>query len=407
MRIEDFDYPLPDERIARYPLADRSGARLLTYTHGRITDRRFAELPELLPPGSLVVGNSTRVIHARLMFPLATGRSVEIFCLEPLEPTEYARSLSATDRSVTWKCLIGGNRRWKEGPLALTVTRGDRPTRLVARRGDRIDNTFAVTFSWEADPTLSFGEVLEAAGNIPLPPYLRRQAEGEDRHRYQTVFARRDGSVAAPTAGLHFTPDLMERLASAGVDFQTVTLHVGAGTFKPVTTPTLSDHTMHREYFTVDLTLLRRLEEQLRAGRPVVSVGTTSLRCLESLYYIGARGRVTGDFSAEVGQWVATESEITEVAPLPALAALIAHLEQNERGSLSGYTQLMLTPAARIRLADGLITNFHQPRSTLLLLIGAFVGEDWRGLYDHALASGYRFLSYGDSSLLWRRSAGA
>ena len=402
LRIEDFDYPLPDQRIARYPLPDRAAARLLTYRDGRLSDERFSALPEQLAPGTLVIGNRTRVIHARLIFPLPTGRAVEIFCLEPLDPEDYARSLSATEGPVSWKCLIGGNRRWKSGSLELPVPVGGRTVRLAAERLERVDNTFTVSFSWRGGALVSFGELIEAAGTIPLPPYLGRTAEGEDRHRYQTVFAEQDGSVAAPTAGLHFTPEVMEALAARDVGFRTLTLHVGAGTFKPVSSPTLAEHIMHREFFTVEVALLRELATQLAAGRPVVSVGTTSMRCLESLYYAGAGALREGRLPREIDQWVATD-DYSDIGTAPALRALIDALEAEGAGTYTGYTRLLLTPAAEVRVVDGLITNFHQPRSTLLLLVAAMAGEDWQRIYAHALDNGYRFLSYGDSSLLWRR----
>ncbi len=401
LRITDYDYPLPDERIARYPLADRSASRLLQYREGTLSDHRFVDMPSLLPPGSLLIGNQTRVIHARLRFPLDNGRTIEVFCLEPLEPHDYARSLGRTD-AVSWKCLVGGNRRWKAGTALLSLTVGDHPIELTARRGEQVDNTFVITFQWSGPAPLSFGEVLEAAGTIPLPPYLNREAEREDRDRYQTVFARREGSVAAPTAGLHFTPDVLEELRERGVDCRTLTLHVGAGTFKPVTADTLGGHVMHREYFSVPLDLLRALHQQVLAGRPILAIGTTSMRSLESLFYYGAHLLTDGGRDTVLDQWVATDARFFGVDAAPALSALIGSLEEAGRTEFNGYTHLLLTPAARIRVVDGLITNFHQPRSTLLLLVAAMVGEDWRRIYQHALANGYRFLSYGDSSLLWR-----
>ncbi len=402
LRIADYDYPLPDGRIARYPLAERAGSKLLQYCAGSITDRQFADLPQLLPAGSLLIGNQTRVIHARLYFPLANGRIVEVFCLEPLEPEDYARSLGSTE-AVTWKCLVGGNRRWKSGTIDLDFPAGT----LTAERGDRIDNTFAVTFRWLSPTPLSFGEVLEAAGTIPLPPYLNRVAEGEDRDRYQTVFAQQEGSVAAPTAGLHFTPEILDALRRDGVKCRTLTLHVGAGTFKPVTSATLGNHVMHREYFSVPLGLLVAIRDQLLSGQPLVSIGTTSMRCLESLFYYGAH-LLSGATNGEaLDQWAATDPHLSGTDPAPAFTALIEALEASGQPAFSGHTQLLLTPAARVRVVDALITNFHQPRSTLLLLVAAMVGNDWRRIYAHALDHGYRFLSYGDSSLLWRRSAGA
>ncbi|NJB86025.1 S-adenosylmethionine:tRNA ribosyltransferase-isomerase [Lewinella marina] len=406
LRIDDYDYALPDERIARYPLPDRARAKLLHYRAGEMESLHFADLPDLLPAGTLVIGNQTRVIHARLHFTLADERPLEIFCLEPLEPADYALSLGSTT-GVSWKCLVGGNRRWKSGEIDARVNVGGTDCRLTARRGKRLDNAFRIEFSWQADRPLSFGEVLEAAGSIPLPPYLGRPAEAEDRDRYQTVFAEREGSVAAPTAGLHFTPGVMERLRERGSDFRTLTLHVGAGTFKPVTSDTLGDHVMHREYFSVDRELVRALHAQKAAGRPVVSVGTTSMRCLESLYYFGAR-LLAGDPAGDsLDQWVGSDPRLTSATVAPALAALLQWMEVEGRENFSGYTQLLLTPAVRPRVVDGLITNFHQPRSTLLLLVASLVGEDWRRIYDFALGGDFRFLSYGDSSLLWRRGAGA
>lgn len=413
LRIDDFTYDLPEERIARHPLPDRGQAKLLQYREGNIREHIFRELPELLPPNTLLIGNETRVIHARLRFPVEQERPIEVFCLEPLTPADYAQSLGSPER-VTWKCLIGGNRRWRSGrttlhyeDLALTIT-----------RGDRLDNAFRVTFDWQAPRPVSFGEVLDNLGNIPLPPYLNRAAEQDDRQRYQTVFAREAGSVAAPTAGLHFTPEILQDIQQRGITWQALTLHVGAGTFKPVTSDTLGDHVMHREYFSVSLPFLRRLHEQLVMGAPVVSVGTTSMRVLESLFYFGATLCVGGNVSTTSGtgrddtvavldQWVASDHRFLSVSPAPALSALIHHLEKRGQDRFTGYTQLLITPGVRPRIVDGLITNFHQPSSTLLLLVAAVVGPDWRRVYDYALGHDFRFLSYGDSSLLWRGGTAA
>ncbi len=399
LRIEDFDYPLPDDRIARYPLPDREQARLLQYRGGEITGHHFTDLPPLLPPGTLLIGNRTRVIHARLHFPLPDGRPLEIFCLEPLRPVDYALSLGSRE-PVEWKCLVGGNRRWKSGSVEGQIELSGKSVTLRAERGEREDNTFRMRFSWTGGA--SFGEVLDAAGSIPLPPYLGRAAEEADRRRYQTVFAEQEGSVAAPTAGLHFTPAILERLETAGIAFRTLTLHVGAGTFKPVTADQLGGHIMHREFFSVTPALLYTLADQLEAGRPVVSIGTTSMRCLESLFYFGARileGEEAGD---TLDQWVAGDPRYSEMAPAPALRALANQLEMDGRKSFEGYTQLLLTPGGKPRVVDGLITNFHQPRSTLLLLVASMLGDDWQRVYAYALEHGFRFLSYGDSSLLWR-----
>lgn len=410
LRIEDYDYALPDRRIARYPLADRSAAKLLMYKDGGVSEYKFYDLPDLLPPGALVIGNQTRVIHARLHFPVGEGgRSVEIFLLEPMSPPDHARALGSTS-AVTWKCLVGGNRRWKQGSLSLYLSRAGRSEVLTIVRESRTENTFEITFSWN-DNSLSFGEIVEAAGSIPLPPYLNRKSEEADRHRYQTVFAAREGSVAAPTAGLHITPEVLQSLADKGIFWRALTLHVGAGTFKPVSSPTLGGHAMHREYFSVPLLLLRELHDRIAGGRSVVSVGTTSMRCLESLFYFGAEllagGRKLSDSPAVLDQWVAHEARFSLTDVAPALAALINEVERLGMESFDGYTRLLMTPATRPRVVEGLITNFHQPRSTLLLLVGAMVGHDWHMIYDYALARDFRFLSYGDSSLLWRRGAGA
>lgn len=407
LSIDVFDYNLPDERIARYPAGERSSAKQLVYQAGEITHGVFSGLPERLPAGALLIGNQTRVIHARLFFPLAEGkRPIEVFCLDPLAPVDYAQNLGARTQ-VQWKVLIGGNRRWKRGPLHLELEVSGQKTTLTAERGERMDNIFALTFSWEANgEPLTFGEILAAAGTIPLPPYLGRESEPDDSQRYQTVFAKTEGSVAAPTAGLHFTPEVMADLTAKGIDWEEVILHVGAGTFKPVDADTLGGHTMHREFFTVTSAFVDRIVKQLESGKPIVSVGTTSLRCLESLFYLGA-GFATGEAmvvngTVEVGQWVAEDEQLTTVAPLTAARGLRDLMATNRLSELSGYTQLLLTPFAQLRFADGLITNFHQPRSTLLLLVVAIVGDDWRHIYDYALDNDFRFLSYGDSSLLWR-----
>ncbi|MEL7159819.1 MAG: S-adenosylmethionine:tRNA ribosyltransferase-isomerase, partial [Bacteroidota bacterium] len=399
-------YDLPDERIARYPVAERDAAKQLYYRAGEIGHGVFRDLPERLAAGTLLVGNRTRVIHARLFFPLGEGkRPIEIFCLDPLEPVDHARALGARTQ-VQWKVLIGGNRRWKRGDLSLQVPVNGQTVNLLVERRERMDNTFRVAFRWEAtDPNLTFGEILAAAGTLPLPPYLGRETEADDENRYQTVFARTEGSVAAPTAGLHFTPAVLQGLDKKGIDWAEITLHVGAGTFKPVSSPTLGEHEMHREYFTVSRDFVGRLLEQKRAGQAVVSVGTTSLRCLESLFYLGAacatgREDLVSPDPVRIGQWVAEDPALVSVDVVSALSALHDLLGTRGRAQISGYTRLLLTPAAKIRMADGLITNFHQPNSTLLLLVAALVGEDWRKIYAYALEHDFRFLSYGDSSLL-------
>lgn len=408
LSMDAFVYELPDTRIARYPVAERDTAKQLHYRDGQISARIFRELPAHLPEGALLVGNRTRVIHARLFFPLGEAkRPIEIFCLDPLQPVDHAQALGARTQ-VQWKCLIGGNRRWKRGQLHLEVPHKNSSISLIAERLERVDNTFRVAFTWESqDHRLTFGEVLAAAGSLPLPPYLGRETEATDEDRYQTVFAQTEGSVAAPTAGLHFSPAVLEELREKGIGWQEVTLHVGAGTFKPVDAPTLGGHEMHREYFTITLPLLEALIMAKQAEHPIVSVGTTSLRCLESLYYLGAechlgrRNTLNGPVS--VDQWVAEDPQLTSVPPLAALGRLRDFIVANGKTGISGYTQLLLTPAATIKVAEALITNFHQPHSTLLLLVAAMVGDDWRRIYNYALENDFRFLSYGDSSLLWKR----
>lgn len=401
-RIEDFTYDLPDERIARYPLAVRDAAKLLHYKNGEIVDYHFTDLPKLLPYGTLLIGNATRVIHARLHFHTSNDKTIEIFCLDPVNPVDYQQTFAATDQ-VVWKCLVGGNRKWKSDFATLTVEIGGEEIILSARRLQQVDNAFHIEFSWP-DARFSFGQLLDAAGNIPLPPYLNRAAEKEDKDRYQTVFAHTEGSVAAPTAGLHLSERLMEELKQQNMNWGEVILHVGAGTFKPVTSPTLGGHDMHAEYFEVDRLFLERLAAQLQSGQPIVSVGTTSTRCLESLYYIGSlldQGKLhLGKEPVQLEQWVATDY-VHSATPLAAIQAILHALRLQSSQFINGSTQLIITPGVRPKIVNGMITNFHQPASTLLLIVSAFTGHDWKNIYTHALANDYRFLSYGDGSLLW------
>lgn len=406
LKITNFTYDLPDERIARYPLPQRDTAKLLHYRKGQIQDHHFTELPDLLPPGTLLIGNATKVIHARLRFNLPNGRDIEIFCLDPLAPEDYQRNFSSRE-PVSWKCLVGGNRRWKDGVMAsLQVPLADKTIELRAERLERVDNTFSIRFSWN-DDALAFGPLLDAAGEIPLPPYLGRDAEADDRDRYQTVFAQTEGSVAAPTAGLHLSEALLAKMRTQNLNWGEITLHVGAGTFKPVTSETLGGHDMHQEYFEVDRLFLERLRAQLQSGQPIVSIGTTTTRCLESLYYLGCelseKKRPALSLPVSIGQWVAAEYA-GATSPLLAIESLLDHLKTAGLPYISGNTQLIITPDVHLKIVDGLITNFHQPTSTLLLIVAAVVGEEnWRNIYDHALKNDYRFLSYGDGSLLWKR----
>ena len=408
--VDSFDYSLPEDRIARFPASSRGGAKQLVYhaSSGLIREQNFRDLPDCLPAGTLIVGNNTRVIHARLHFPLPNGgRPIEVFCLDPIAPADHTRNLGARTQ-VQWKVLIGGNRRWKKGPLELVAPLGRGEVRLRVERISRQEQAFTVAFTWfSADAELTFGEVLEAAGTLPLPPYLGRATEAEDEERYQTVFAKTEGSVAAPTAGLHFTPEVMQRLRAGRIEWREVLLHVGAGTFRPVASPTLGGHPMHKESFSVSHELVRRLAEQYLNGRPVVAVGTTTLRCLESLHVLGAQllygtRQFTGHDDYLVGQWALEDERTRGAPPAATFTELSKHMSAGGLTTLSGETEILLSPVSGVRTVNGLITNFHQPKSTLLLLIAAIVGDGWRKIYDYALKNDFRFLSYGDSSLLWR-----
>ena len=400
--IDEFDYDLPEERIAKYPLAQRDASKLLVYRQGNIREQAFRHIDEELPAGSLLVFNNTRVIHARLYFTLPNGRRLEILCLEPLAPVEYQQNLSST-QPVQWKCLIGGNRKWKSGEIEQVIETKQGDVRLKAVRIERLEDAFSVAFSWDND-ALSFGELLAAGGIIPLPPYLNRDSEAADKDRYQTVYAQPEGSVAAPTAGLHFSEAVFDALAQRAIDHRFVTLHVGAGTFKPVKADQLGEHEMHQESIFVARETIASLLTNLETERPILPVGTTSLRTLESLYWFGVR-LCRKDAPEQdhlfVGQWEPYQYE----GPLPSAAeALLAvgkFLQDRQLEQLEGQTQLLIAPGYRSRLISGLITNFHQPRSTLLLLVAALIGTDWKTVYDFALANDFRFLSYGDSNLLW------
>lgn len=397
IRIQDYDYPLPDARIAKYPLPERDASKLLTYDRGRIGGHIFRDLPELLPAGALMVFNETKVVPARLHFQRPTGAHIEVFCLEPVDPAEYAMAFASTAR-CSWRCVIGNAKRWKEGPIALCNPAGDPGIArmdLQATLRERSGETGIVTFSW-ADGA-PFSQVLERGGTIPIPPYLNRDSEALDSERYQTTYARIRGSVAAPTAGLHFTPEVLEALRARAIPLEKVCLHVGAGTFLPVKSERVADHPMHREPFSVSRGLLRRLRE---AEGPVVAVGTTSVRTLESLYYVGVKCLEEGG-PGDVGQWEPYERTYPYTTA-ESLDAIIQYLDDNHLDELKIGTRIIIVPGFRFRLVEWMVTNFHQPASTLLLLISAFVGGDWRSIYDYALGHGFRFLSYGDSSLLHR-----
>ncbi len=398
IEIADYDYELPEARIAQFPLAQRDASKLLLYRGGALSESAFRDIGTHLPDQSILFFNDTRVIHARLHFSLPNGKPLEILCLEPLAPADYQQNFSSGG-PVRWKALVGGNRRWKTGLIEKAVATESGPAVLRARRIGRLADAFEIEFSWEGPP-LAFGELLARAGIIPLPPYLNRDNVPDDDERYQTVYAREEGSVAAPTAGLHFTDQVLNDLAGRGIERHFVTLHVGAGTFRPVRTETIADHHMHEESIFLRRATIEQLLAAHRSGRPVIAVGTTSTRLLESLYWHGRR-LLRGEKAdhLNVAQWAPYTGEAHPPAA-EALAAILHDLDRRGADVLEGFTQLIIAPGYSFRVIRGLITNFHQPRSTLLLLIAALVGDDWRRIYRYALDNDFRFLSYGDSSLL-------
>lgn len=396
LSISDYNYPLPDERIAKYPLPERDHSKLLIYKDGEVREDLFFRVGDYIPAHSLLVYNNTRVIQARLVFHKPSGARIEIFCLEPLAPHDYQLSLSSTE-GCTWKCMIGNAKKFRETAIDMPLQVAGGNVVLRATKGEQTGNTFAVTFSWEGG--LSFAEILDAAGELPIPPYLNRPTEERDKTTYQTVYSRIKGSVAAPTAGLHFTEAVLADLRQRGVKTTELTLHVGAGTFQPVKTEDANLHTMHTEIIAVPR---QAIVDILANLGHIVAVGTTSMRTLESLYFLGCM-LLLGDRSLHVPQFMPYEQEWT-LSTEEALQALLAYLDETHQDTLHAETQIMIKPGYRFRVVEQLITNFHQPKSTLLLLVSAFVGEDWKKIYDYALAHDFRFLSYGDSSILFRNT---
>jgi len=398
IRIEDYDYPLPESRIAFYPASQRDRSKLLIYNkkENKITDDVFYQLPDFLTENQWLVFNNSKVIHARLLVHNTTGAAIEIFCLEPLSPTNDPAVAFTLSGQVTWKCMVGNARKWKH-PLEIEVPLNERVIRIKAERGEAVEGTFEVTFTW-AESEVSFAEWIEAYGKVPLPPYIHRDAEESDTERYQTVYARHDGSVAAPTAGLHFTDELLHTLNEKGVETEYVTLHVGAGTFKPVSSETIGDHFMHEEKIVITEDFIRKLLSN--RDKQLIAVGTTVTRTLESLFVIGAKLHLGLENPLLVEQWETYDNPaIHEVTVNQSLTAILDYLKQHDTDLLRASTRLIILPTYKRHIVDGLITNFHQPKSTLLLLISNFLGEDWHRIYQHALESDYRFLSYGDSNL--------
>ncbi len=398
INIEAYDYPLADERIASHPLAVRDACKLLTYSPSvGIGELVFNQLADVLPDDALLVYNNTRVINARLRFRKATGAQIEIFCLEPAMPVDYAENFACT-RSCRWTCFVGNAKRWKEGLLTADIELpSGNVARLSAERINAVGNAWVVEFTW--DGGCSFAEIISAAGEIPIPPYLNRSTEESDSTDYQTVYSHINGSVAAPTAGLHFTDEVLERISARGIDRLEVTLHVGAGTFQPVKSDTIGEHAMHSEFIAVEADVIDKLAQEV-ADKQVVAVGTTSVRTLESLYHIGCLIS-QGCWEGEVPQWYPYDENHPNLSAAEALRVLSAYLAESGASALVASTRIIIAPGYRYRVVKGMVTNFHQPRSTLLLLVSAFVGDDrWRNLYDYALANDFRFLSYGDACLL-------
>lgn len=403
LNILDFSFVLPDEKIAKFPLENRDESKLLIYKNATISDGIFKQIDTYLPENSLVVFNNTRVVHARLLFNRLTGAQIEIFCIEPLHHLDYQQAFISKQTS-TWKCMVGNAKKWKEDWLEKQVETPLGDVILKATKKENTGELTVVEFAWNNND-LAFAEVLHYAGILPLPPYLNRKTEAADEERYQTVYAKVAGSVAAPTAGLHFTPAVFEQLKQKQITVDEVTLHVGAGTFKPVKTEALVDHEMHEETLYVELSTLKNIATCLSAKNTLVVVGTTSMRTLESLFWHGVKILLNkAAKEVEIKQWDAYELDAGEITSSQAITAIIQSMEKDNEYVLVGSTQIILAPGYQFRLVDALITNFHQPENTLILLIAAFVGKDWRIIYEHALANNYRFLSYGDSSLLFKNS---
>jgi len=395
--INDFDYELPAERIAQYPVAERDASKLLIYKNGIISNDTFKNLGRHLPSDSLLVFNNSRVIRARILFRKESGAAIEVFCLEPVLPDSYELSLGSSE-TVVWKCIIGNLKKWKNGKIASLFNHAGKEYELTAEKIVAEGDAWQVRFYWNSRE-ITFGEVIESSGHIPLPPYINREDLPEDASRYQTVYSCIKGSVAAPTAGLHFTNDVLAKLTKRGIRSADVTLHVGAGTFQPVKSKFISGHEMHCEHFFADSDTIKLLRGQI--GK-IIPVGTTSVRTLESLYWLGAKlvnsPNEPGDILS-LGQWEVYEKE-SNVTPEESMEALLSYLKKRKLSILHAITSIIIIPGYKFRMTKGIITNFHQPRSTLLLLICAWTGDDWRKIYRYALEDGFRFLSYGDSSLL-------
>jgi S-adenosylmethionine:tRNA ribosyltransferase-isomerase len=402
LRIEDYTYPLPEERIAKYPLPERDQSKLLIYKEGQIAEDTYRHIATYIPANTIVVFNQAKVVHARLLFRKESGGVIEVFCLAPHEQYADIQTAMQQKGQVQWECLVGGASKWKNG-MVLHIVNEKPAFVLSASIEERRQGSYILKLEWN-DAALTFAEVLHHTGKVPLPPYLHRSAEGSDESNYQTVYAKDEGSVAAPTAGLHFTNEVLASLAGKGIETGFVTLHVGAGTFIPVKSETMQDHNMHAEWIEVTPATIQRL---LSAdGREIIAVGTTSLRTIESLYWIGNKllnGAELNLHDIAVSQWEPYDTQ-TQHATHDALTALLNYMQQHKMTKLVTRTQILIAPGYTFRIITGLVTNFHQPQSTLLLLVAALIGDDWNKVYEHALTNNYRFLSYGDGGLLWRKN---
>lgn len=397
IKIEDYNYPLPDERIAKFPISRRDQSKLLIYNKGSISQDVFYHLPNYLPSDTLLVFNNTRVIQARLHFRKKTGALIEVFLLEPAVPTDYEQIFQARSH-CSWYCIIGNLKKWKEGDLQKIMDIHGKEITLTVRRQEMHQTSYKVDFEWN-DNSISFAEIIDAVGELPIPPYLNRNTEESDKITYQTVYSKIKGSVAAPTAGLHFTQEVLDAIDQKKIIREEITLHVGAGTFKPVKSKEIEGHMMHTEFFSVKKTTIEKL---IHYHASAIAVGTTSVRTLESLYYIGCKLANNPEYSSEllhVDQWEPYDIHY-QLSPIEALQQIMDYMERNHLNVLQADTQIIIAPGYDYKIVKMLITNFHQPQSTLLLLVSAFVNGDWRRIYDYALANDFRFLSYGDSSLL-------
>ncbi len=392
IRIEDYSYELPDNRIAKYPLDQRDQSQLLVYNKEEISKDKFSNIDQYIDSKTTCVFNNTKVIQARLMFYKETGARIEIFCLEPMEPPDYVLAFQQTE-SITWNCIVGNLKKWKDQDLSKIITLDGKQILLTASKKGTDGNAQLVEFNWD-NSEYTFSDILENIGVTPIPPYLNRESETIDKDRYQTVYSKLKGSVAAPTAGLHFTDKVFDKLRSKDVQIEEITLHVGAGTFKPVKSETIDGHEMHTEHFVITKASL----EKLISSKKIVAVGTTSVRTIESLHWLGVKLLKSGIFDSHINQWEAYE--LTDYNKEQSLEALLNYMQKGKINQLHASTQIMIFPGYQFKLVDILVTNFHQPKSTLLLLIAAFIGKDWKKVYDFALENDFRFLSYGDSSIL-------